>query len=46
MLAVTAAGQPAAQRTWAYAVPLDAPPRRLPFGQVNDLALRTPRPRC
>ncbi len=23
----------------AYAVPLDAPPRRLPFGQVNDLAL-------
>ena len=23
----------------AYAVPLAAPPRRLPFGQVNDLAL-------
>ena len=23
----------------AHAVPLDAPPRRLPFGQVNDLAL-------
>ena len=23
----------------AYAVPLDAPPRRLPFGQVSDLAL-------
>src|SRR6201996_2095147 len=23
----------------AYAVPFDAPPRRLPFGQVNDLAL-------
>ena len=27
------------QRTHGYAVPLDAPPRRLPFGQVNDLAL-------
>ena len=39
MLAVTAVGQPSAQRTMAYAVPLDAPPRRLPFGQVNDLAL-------
>jgi tricorn protease len=39
VLAVTAADQPSAQRTMAYAVPLDAPPRRLPFGQVNDLAL-------
>jgi tricorn protease len=39
VLAITAAGQPTAQRTMAYAVPLDAPPRRLPFGQVNDLAL-------
>lgn len=39
ILAVTAADQPSAQRTMAYAVPLDAPPRRLPFGQVNDLAL-------
>jgi tricorn protease len=41
VLATTAFGQPSAQRTWAYAVPLDAPPRRLPFGQVNDLALGT-----
>jgi tricorn protease len=41
VLAITAAGQPTAQRTMAYAVPLDAPPRRLPFGQVNDLALTT-----
>jgi len=39
VLATTAFGQPSTQRTWAYAVPLDAPPRRLPFGQVNDLAL-------
>jgi tricorn protease len=39
VLAITAADQPSAQRTMAYAVPLDAPPRRLPFGQVNDLAL-------
>ena len=39
VLAITAADQPSAQRTMAYAVPLDAPARRLPFGQVNDLAL-------
>jgi tricorn protease len=40
VLAVTAAGQPEAQYSWAYAIPLHgAPPRRLPFGPVNDLAL-------
>jgi tricorn protease len=39
VIAVTAHGQPASQRTWAYAVPLDAPPRLLPFGQVTDLAI-------
>jgi tricorn protease len=39
VLATSAVGQPTAQRTWAYAVSLDAPPRRLLFGQVNDLAL-------
>jgi len=39
VLAVSAVDQPSAQRTMAYAVPLGAPPRRLPFGQVNDLAL-------
>jgi tricorn protease len=39
VLAVTAVDQPSAQRTTAYAVPLGAPARRLPFGQVNDLAL-------
>ncbi len=39
VLATSAVDQPSSQRTHAYAVPLDAPPRRLPFGQVNDLAL-------
>jgi tricorn protease len=39
VLAITAAGEPSAQRTMACAVPLAAPSRRLPFGQVNDLAL-------
>ncbi len=39
VLAVSAAGQPGAQYSWAYAVPLDSAPRRLPFGQVTDLAL-------
>ena len=41
VLVISAVGQPSAQRTTAYAVPLGAPPRRLPFGQVNDLALTT-----
>ncbi|HEY3883149.1 MAG TPA: peptidase S41, partial [Trebonia sp.] len=39
VLAISAVGQPSTQRTMAYAVPLGAPYRRLPFGQVNDLAL-------
>jgi tricorn protease len=39
VLVISAVGQPTDQRSMAYAVPLDAPPRRLPFGQVNDLAL-------
>ena len=39
VLAITAVDQPSSELTWAYEVPLDAPPRRLPFGQVNDLAL-------
>src|ERR1700760_692639 len=41
VLAITATGQPSAQRTAAHAVPLGAPSRLLPFGQVNDLALDT-----
>src|SRR5690349_14469517 len=40
VLAVSAAGQPASYLAWAYAIPLEgAPPRRLPFGPVVDLAL-------
>ena len=39
VLAISATGQPFTHLTWAYAVPLGVPPRRLPFGQVNDLAL-------
>ena len=40
VLAVSAAGQPESFLTWAYAIPLEgAPARRLPFGQVTDLAL-------
>jgi tricorn protease len=40
VLAVSATGQPETYLTWAYAVPLEgAPPRRLPFGPVADLAL-------
>jgi tricorn protease len=41
VLAVTAAGQPAVQYSWAYAIPLGQTPRRLPFGPVSDLALGT-----
>jgi tricorn protease len=40
VLAITAAGQPERQYNWAYAIPVaGAPPRRLPFGPVTDLAL-------
>ena len=40
VLAVSAAGQPESQYSWAYAVPLrGAPPRRLPFGPLADVAL-------
>ena len=40
VLAITAAGQPEARFSWAYAIATGgAPPRRLPFGPVSDLAL-------
>src|ERR1700733_4734323 len=44
VLAVTSAGQPAMKYRRAYAVPGlgDAPPRLLPFGAVNDLAVEEP----
>jgi tricorn protease len=42
ILAISAVGQPENQYTWAYAVPLHgAPPWRLPFGPVSDLALES-----
>jgi tricorn protease len=42
VLAVSAAGQPENQYSWAYAIPPHgAPPRRLPFGPVCDLALES-----
>jgi tricorn protease len=40
VLAISAAGQPENQYSWAYAIAArGAPPRRLPFGPVSDLAL-------
>ena len=40
VLAVTAAGQSQSFLTWAYAIGVQgAPPRRLPFGPVADVAL-------
>src|SRR5208282_2726888 len=43
VLAITSAGQPAMKYRRAYAVPglgdVGAPPRLLPFGPVNDLAI-------
>jgi tricorn protease len=41
VLAITSAGQPAMKYRRAYAVPGlgDAPPRLLPFGAVNDVAI-------
>jgi tricorn protease len=42
VLAVTATSQPESHYLWAYAIPWQgAPPRRLPFGPVGDLALET-----
>jgi tricorn protease len=40
VLAITSAGQPAMKYRRAYAVPADGtPPRLLPFGTVNDVAI-------
>ncbi|HEX6522017.1 MAG TPA: PDZ domain-containing protein [Streptosporangiaceae bacterium] len=43
VLAITAAGQPGAHHSWAYAIPLGGTPRRLPYGPVNGLAMRSAR---
>jgi tricorn protease len=40
VVAISAVGQPESQYSWAYAIPLEgAPPARLPFGPVSDVAL-------
>jgi tricorn protease len=39
VIAVSAAAQAGRQFTWAYAIPLDGSPRRLPYGPVADVAI-------
>jgi tricorn protease len=38
VLAVSSVAQAAPRRTWAYSVPLEGTPTRLPFGRVGDVA--------
>jgi tricorn protease len=40
VLVVSRAGQHASMRTWAFAVPLSGPARRLDYGPVGDLTVR------
>ncbi|HEY1624737.1 MAG TPA: S41 family peptidase, partial [Streptosporangiaceae bacterium] len=39
VVAMSAVGQPDTHFTWAYAIPLDGAPRRLPYGPVTDVAI-------
>jgi tricorn protease len=39
VIAISAVGQPDTHFTWAYAIPLDGAPGRLPYGPVTDLAV-------
>jgi len=39
VIAISATAQPDTHFTWAYAIPLDGAPRRLPYGPLTDLAL-------
>jgi len=39
VIAISAVAQPDTQFTWAYAIPLDGAPARLPYGPVVDVAL-------
>jgi tricorn protease len=39
VLAITANAEPDTYFTWAYAIPLDGVPRKLPYGPVSELAL-------
>lgn len=40
VLVLSRAGQPVSQKTWAFAVPLAGPARRLDYGPAGDLAVR------
>jgi tricorn protease len=39
VIAIAAVAQPDTHFTWAYAIPLDGAPRRLPYGPLTDLAI-------
>jgi tricorn protease len=39
VIAISAVAQPDTHFTWAYAIPLDGAPRRLPYGPLTDLAI-------
>jgi tricorn protease len=39
VIAISAVAQPDTHFTWAYAIPLDGAPRRLPYGPVTDVAI-------
>jgi tricorn protease len=39
VLAISRTGQHNTWRTWAFAVPLDAPARRLPYGPAGDVSI-------
>jgi len=40
VLVLSATGQPATMKTWAFAVPLSGPARRLGYGPAGDVAVR------
>jgi tricorn protease len=40
VLVLSGTGQPATMKTWAFAVPLSGPARRLDYGPVGDVAVR------
>jgi tricorn protease len=40
VLVLSRAGQHSSMKTWAFAVPLSGPPRRLGYGPVGDVAVR------
>jgi tricorn protease len=40
VLVLSRAGQPSSMKTWAFAVPLSGPARRLDYGPAGDIAVR------